>query len=69
MIENDGLLIENAIRRNGYSITELASESSINRRTIYNWFTRAKLKPKIITEITRSLRHDFSKDFPDIDFP
>ena len=69
MIEHDGQLIENAIRRNGYSITELASELSVNRRTIYNWFTRAKLKPKIITEIARALRHDFSKDFPEINFP
>ena len=59
-----GEIIERTIRRNGYSISELARILNVNRRTVYNWFLQRNLKPEIIYRIGCALRHDFSAEFP-----
>ena len=61
-----GEVIERTIRRNGYSISELARTLNVNRRTIYNWFLHRNLKSEIIYRIGCALRHDFSTEFPDL---
>lgn len=64
-----GNLVERVIRRNGYSISELARLAKVNRRSIYNWFTQKKLKPEIIFRIGCALKHDFSEEFPELFTP
>jgi len=59
-----GQTIERIIRRNGYSITELARLTNVNRRSVYNWFNQRYLKPEIIRRIGTVLNYDFSAEFP-----
>lgn len=59
-----GEVVERAIRRNGYSISELARMLNVNRRSVYNWFNQRNLKPELIYRIGCALRHDFSEEFP-----
>lgn len=59
-----GQTIERIIRRNGYSITELARLTNVNRRSVYNWFNQRYLKPEIIRRIGTVLNYDFSSEFP-----
>lgn len=66
MNKHYGEIIERAIRRNGYSISELSRMMKVNRRSIYNWFAQAKFKPEIIFKIGVALRHDFSTEFPEL---
>lgn len=64
-----GEIVERTIRRNGYSISELARTLRVNRRTIYNWFLQRSLKSEIIYRIGCALRHDFSEEFPHLFTP
>lgn len=66
MDKHYGEIIERAIRRNGYSISELARLTKVNRRSIYNWFNQPKFKPDIIFKIGCALKHDFSVEFPEL---
>ena len=66
MDKHYGEIIERTIRRNGYSISELARLMKVNRRSIYNWFNQPKFKPDIIFKIGCALKHDFSDEFPEL---
>lgn len=66
MDKHYGHLIERIIRRNGYSISELARLTNVNRRSIYNWFNQKNLKSEIIFRIGCALKHDFSEEFPEL---
>jgi lambda repressor-like predicted transcriptional regulator len=59
-----GQLVEYAVRRRGVSLTDLAANLGVNRRTIYNWFESPYLKNNIIYRIGISINHDFSVEFP-----
>ncbi|WP_442589177.1 hypothetical protein ACSBL2_24475 [Pedobacter sp. AW31-3R] len=59
-----GQIVEKVIRRNGYSITELARATQVNRRSVYNWFNQPHLKPDIIYRIGNGIKYDFSAEFP-----
>lgn len=61
-----GQTIERIIRRNGYSITDLARLTSVNRRSVYNWFNQRHLKPEIIYRIGSVIDYDFSTVFPSL---
>ena len=66
MDKHYGEIIERTIRRNGYSISELARLTKVNRRSIYNWFNQPKFKPDTIFKIGCALKHDFSNEFPEL---
>ncbi|MCC8408173.1 helix-turn-helix domain containing protein [Mucilaginibacter sp. UR6-1] len=59
-----GQIIERVIRREGYSISEIARLTNVNRRSVYNWFNQQFLKSEIIYKIGISINHDFSVEFP-----
>ncbi|MFD0794260.1 helix-turn-helix domain-containing protein [Mucilaginibacter litoreus] len=63
-MEHFGQIVEKVIRRDGYSISELARLTNVNRRSVYNWFKQKRLRPEIIYRIGLALNYDFSKDFP-----
>jgi AcrR family transcriptional regulator len=65
MVEHYGQTVEYIVRKNGYSITDLAEGLGVNRRTIYNYFQNKYLKQDIIYRIGLLVRHDFSKEFPE----
>jgi AcrR family transcriptional regulator len=66
MAEHYGQTVEYIVRKNGYSITELAEGLGVNRRTVYNYFQSKYLKQHIIQKIGLLVRHDFSKEFPEL---
>lgn len=61
-----GQIVERVIRRNGYSISELARLTKVNRRSVYNWFNQKRLKPELIYRIGSVLNYDFSIEFPEL---
>ncbi|MEH6305490.1 hypothetical protein RYH73_07540 [Olivibacter sp. CPCC 100613] len=65
-MKHHGEIIERAIRRNGYSITDLSRTINVNRRSMYNWFSQPKLKREIILKIGKALNFDFSLEFPEL---
>ena len=66
MEKHNGQITEYLVRKHGYSITDLAINLNVNRRSIYNYFQNRNLKPDIILKIGLVIRHDFSKEFPDL---
>ncbi|MBL4675082.1 MAG: helix-turn-helix domain-containing protein [Mucilaginibacter sp.] len=66
MKKHHGEIIEHALRRNGYNISDLARELGVNRRTLYNYFKSSILKRYTILHIGKILRHDFSSEFPEL---
>jgi len=66
MNRHHGQLIEKIIRLNGYNISELARLLSVDRRTIYIWFKKKRLKKEVILQFAEHINHDFSTDFPEI---
>ncbi|MDB5000927.1 MAG: hypothetical protein JWR76_2004 [Mucilaginibacter sp.] len=66
MNKHQGQIVEYVVRKNGFSLSELAIALNINRRSLYNWFQAKELKKSIIHRIGCVLRHDFSKEFPEL---
>ena len=58
--------LELAIRRSGVSISEVAKQMHVNRRTVYHWFQQPSLRNEIVNEVGYIIRHDFSKEFPEL---
>ncbi|GGH18086.1 helix-turn-helix domain-containing protein [Mucilaginibacter phyllosphaerae] len=65
MDKHHGQIIEYVVRKNGYSISDLARNTNVNRRSIYNWFNQKMLRCDVIYNIGCVLRHDFSQEFPE----
>jgi hypothetical protein len=59
-----GQLLERAIRKTGFRITEIAAALGISRRTIYNWFKLEVIDESIMGRISDVIRHDFSSGKP-----
>ena len=66
--KHHGQILEFTLRKNDYNITELAKSLSVNRRTLYNWFNKKKIKKDIMFRIGCIIRHDFSIQLPEL-FP
>lgn len=66
MEKHYGQIVEYRIRKNGYSISNLAKALQINRRSIYNWFNQRNLKKETIFQIGTVLQYDFSEEFPEL---
>ncbi|WP_345952722.1 helix-turn-helix transcriptional regulator [Mucilaginibacter sp. PAMB04168] len=66
MNKHYGQIVEKVIRRDGYSISELARLMNVNRRSVYNWFNKKRLKTDIVFRIGGVLNYDFSTEFPEL---
>ena len=66
MDKHYGQIVELTIRKQGFSISELARLANINRKCVYNWFNQKYLKPEIIHRVGRFISHDFSVEFPEL---
>lgn len=69
MTKHYGQILERAIRRNGNSISDVARLLNINRRSVYNWFNQAQLRPEIFYKIGHVINYDFSTDLPHLFTP
>jgi len=61
-----GELIEELIRVNHLSISEVARRMHVNRRSLYNWFKQKSIRPYILHRICNVLANDFSIELPSI---
>ncbi|MEJ6981371.1 helix-turn-helix transcriptional regulator [Pedobacter sp. P351] len=61
-----GEILEQVIRRNHISISELSRKLNVSRRSVYNWFNQERLSRDIVYKIGTVLNHDFSAEFPDL---
>lgn len=61
-----GELIEELIRINHLSISEVARRMHVNRRSLYNWFKQQSIRPYILHRICNVLANDFSIELPSI---
>jgi transcriptional regulator with XRE-family HTH domain len=61
-----GQIVEKRVRRSGISITELARNTNVNRRSVYNWFNQKRLSANIIHRIGCAINYDFTTDFPQL---
>lgn len=61
-----GEIVENVVRRSGYSLTKLASKLEVSRNTLYNKFKRADLSYRFIIELGGIIHYDFTHDFPEL---
>ncbi|MBL4678833.1 MAG: hypothetical protein JKY70_21970 [Mucilaginibacter sp.] len=66
MNNHQGQIIEYVVRKNSFNVSNLALQLGINRRTLYNYFGSPSIKPSVILQIGGILRHDFSKEFPNM---
>jgi len=69
MSKHYGQTLERIVRRNNYSISELARLAKVNRRSVYNWFNQENLRAEIILKVGCALRYDFSSEFPELFSP
>lgn len=58
-----GEIVELAIRRKEMSISEVSRYLHVNRRTLYNWFTKRELHPELILQIGRAINYNFHPHF------
>lgn len=61
-----GELIEELIRVNQLSISEVARKMHVNRRSVYNWFKQKSIRPYILHRICTVLAYDFSIELPKV---
>jgi AcrR family transcriptional regulator len=66
MDKHYGQIVEYIVRRKRISITDLANELNVNRRTVYNCFGNKYLKAEVIHKIGFAIKHDFSKEFAEL---
>ena len=59
-------MVEYVVRRNGFSLSQLAKELKVNRRSLYNWFKNQFLRKSVIYNIGHIIKHDFSVEFPEL---
>lgn len=61
-----GKILEEKIRKAGYSIKKLSDDLGVTRQTLYRWFTMPDLHNKHIKEVSDIIGYSFAKDIPSI---
>ena len=64
MGEHHGAIIERNIKRSSFRVSQVALKLNVNRRTLYNWFSKQRLSMEIIHDIGLKLNYDFGLDIP-----
>ena len=66
MKKHRGEIVEEAIRRSGFSIKKLAERLKISRNTLYNRFKDPDLSSEFITAVSNIIHYNFAIDFPEL---
>lgn len=61
-----GELLQKVQRESGMQVTKLSEKLGYAVRTIYQHYDKETLDPEIIAKYGRALKHDFSKDIPEL---
>ncbi|KAA8482056.1 hypothetical protein BDE36_1173 [Arcticibacter tournemirensis] len=61
-----GEIVEKQVRLSMVSITEVSKSLNVNRRTLYNWFSKPVIPAPVILNIGECIGYDFSTLIPQI---
>ena len=61
-----GEIVEQAVRKSGFPIAELARRMKRSRRHVYNLFENPNISLDVILEVGKVIHHDFSKEFKEL---
>jgi len=61
-----GQIVEEAIRKSGVSVTNMAQKLGISRRTLYQWFNYHDLPLVKVERIGQVINHDFSDELTEL---
>jgi hypothetical protein len=64
-LSNAGQILEHAIRSRNINISGLSRRLHVNRRTLYNCFSRDKVRMEVICSIGHAINYDFAEEFKD----
>lgn len=67
MKKHRGEIVEEAVRRSGFSIKKLAERLKISRNTLYNRFKEPELSYEFITAVGNIIHYNFAVDFPELE--
>ena len=67
LIIHKGFIVEKVVRKHNLSLTTISDRMNVNRRTMYNWFSKENLHDKIILQLGEVLGYDFSADIPNLE--
>ncbi|WP_146198820.1 hypothetical protein [Pararcticibacter amylolyticus] len=62
-----GRIVEKQVRLSMVSITDISKSLNVNRRTLYNWFTRPRIPEAVVLNIGDCIGYDFSVQIPGLD--
>lgn len=61
-MQHRGKIVEQAVRRSGYSLTKLTQRLGKSRRWIYHAFENPILSIDVVLEISKVIHYDFSDE-------
>ena len=64
-----GEIFQKTVQKTGTNITKLAKHLGVTRRTVYKYFEDSKLDLDILISAGKFMKHDFSKQIPEISNP
>jgi predicted transcriptional regulator len=65
-MQHKGEIVERAVRRSGYKLTELVKRIGKSRRWIYNAFENPNLSIDHVLEIGKVIHYDFSDEINEL---
>jgi len=66
MAQHKGEIVEDIVRRSGFSLKKLSERLRISRNTLYNRFKDPDLSYEFITAVGDIIHYDFSLDFDEL---
>jgi len=67
MTKHRGEIVEEIVRKSGYSIKKLSERLGMSRNTLYNRFREADLSFEFISAISNVIHYNFAVDFPEME--
>ncbi len=61
-----GEIVEKQVRLSMVSITDVSKSLKVNRRTLYNWFSKPVIPESVILNIGECIGYDFSNQIPQL---
>ena len=66
MQKHRGEIVEDAVRKSGFSLKKLSERLKISRNTLYNRFREPELSYEFIREVGNIIHYNFSIDFAEL---
>jgi plasmid maintenance system antidote protein VapI len=66
MHQHRGKILEEVVRKSGYSLKALAEKLGVSRNTIYNKFKEYNLSYDFIVRVGDTIHYDFTYEYPEL---